>query len=92
MTTHNDALMSCEHVIRLLWEYLDNELDDERRLRVRQHLDGCEHCREHFTFEGAFLRALATHLDEATDTATLRGRIVDALRVEGYRDRLSATG
>jgi anti-sigma factor (TIGR02949 family) len=88
MTDQASALMSCEHVIRLLWEYLDNELDAERRLRVREHLAVCEHCREHFTFEGAFLRAVASHLDDVTDTATLRGRIVDALRAEGYHERV----
>ena len=87
MTIHEGALMSCEHVIRLLWDYLDNELDAALRQRVREHLDACEHCRNHFTFEGAFLRAVALHLDEATDTATLRERIVAALRAEGYRDR-----
>lgn len=84
MTIPEGALMSCEHVIRQLWDYLDNELDDELRRKVREHLDVCAHCREHFTFEGAFLRAVASHLDDATDTETLRQRVVSALRLEGY--------
>ena len=85
MTIPEGAFMSCQHVVQQLWDYLDNELDDEVRRRVREHLDVCAHCREHFTFEGAFLRAVASHLDEATDTETLRARIVGALSLEGYR-------
>ena len=81
--------MSCQHVVRQLWDYLDNELDDELRRRVRAHLDACEHCLDHFTFEGAFLRVVASHLDEVADTRTLREQIVGALRLEGYRERAS---
>ena len=82
------VFMSCEHVVRLLWDYLDDELDTRLRYHVRQHLDVCRHCREHFTFEGAFLRAVASHLDDPTDVTTLRARIAGALGAEGYHDRV----
>jgi len=88
MTDHADIEMPCADVVRLLWDYMDDELNDALRVRVRHHLDVCEHCREHFTFEGAFLRAVALHLDGTPVAATLRARIVDALRAEGFLDRL----
>ncbi len=76
--------MSCEDAVRLLWDYLDEELDDVRRARVRLHLQACEHCREHFGFHRSFLRAVAAVVDEPIDTTTLRRRIVDALEEDGY--------
>lgn len=88
MTRHAMDLMSCEHVVQLLWDYLDEELDEARRARVREHLDMCVHCREHFTFEAAFLRALASQLDAPEDTTTLRSRVLDSLRAEGYGGRV----
>ena len=48
--------------------------------RIRAHLDTCAHCRDLYTFEGAFLRTVAELLDApADDTASLRSRIIHAL-------------
>lgn len=79
MTMPTAGHISCQEVVRVMWEYLDGELDAERRARIREHLEICPHCREQFTFEGAFLRAVARHLDEAGDTDALRFRIEQAL-------------
>jgi mycothiol system anti-sigma-R factor len=84
MTTSPDYLMPCHEVVQLLWEYLDDELDDARRASIREHLDLCDHCRDHFTFEGAFLRSVERVLDDHGDSAALRTRILQALRDEGY--------
>ncbi|MCI2975659.1 MAG: mycothiol system anti-sigma-R factor [Ferrimicrobium sp.] len=47
----------CRKVITQLYEFLDSELTDERRERVREHLDHCGSCLEAFEFE-AELRAV----------------------------------
>jgi anti-sigma factor (TIGR02949 family) len=83
MTRPNDEL-SCEEVVQLLWDYLDSELDELRRERVRSHLAECDHCAGQFTFEGAFLRAIGTLIDEPLDTTALRRRIVNRLGEDGY--------
>jgi mycothiol system anti-sigma-R factor len=84
VTSLLETLMPCQEVVALLWEYLDGELNDSTRERMREHLNQCDHCRDHFTFEGAFLRHVARALDEPLDTAGLRKRILAALRDEGH--------
>jgi mycothiol system anti-sigma-R factor len=76
--------LSCDEVVQLLWDYLDSELDQPRRDRVREHLAECDHCAGQFTFEGAFLRAVGDVIDEPLDTVALRQRIVKRLAAEGY--------
>ena len=84
MTTNLDTLMPCHEVVALLWEYLDGALDDAMRTRIREHLDHCDHCTDHFTFEGAFLRTVTRVIDEPCETGALRQRILTALREEGH--------
>jgi anti-sigma factor (TIGR02949 family) len=78
------TLMPCHEVVGLLWEYLDGELDDVTHERIREHLGACDHCRDHFTFEGAFIRSVAKVLDAPSDTSDLRTRILAALREAGH--------
>ena len=91
MTTPADptinAPMSCDGAVRVLWEYLDRELDDALHERVRQHLAECAHCREHYTFEGSLLRTVNHMIDEPMDTTALRSRILAALRDRGYQPK-----
>lgn len=84
MTTDLDTFMPCHEVVALLWEYLDGELDDAMRTRIREHLDHCHHCTDHFSFEGAFLRTVARVIEEPCETEPLRQRILAALREEGH--------
>lgn len=78
--------MSCEEVARAVWAYLDDEIDADRASRIRDHLGICDHCRDLYTFEGAFLRTVARVLDESEDVSALRSRIVEVLRSQGYQD------
>jgi mycothiol system anti-sigma-R factor len=84
MTTNLDPLMPCHEVVAFLWEYLDGEMDDAMRARIREHLDQCQHCTDHFTFEGAFLRTVTRVIAEPLETGALRQRIVAALREQGH--------
>jgi anti-sigma factor (TIGR02949 family) len=86
MTTPVPSPMSCEEAVRAAWAYLDDELDAEGASRVRAHLATCDHCRDLFTFEGAFLRTLARLLDEPSETTELRSRILRALSEQGLRE------
>ena len=85
MTPNLDTLMPCHEVVALLWEYLDGELDAEMRARIREHLDHCHGCTDHFTYEGAFLRTVTRVIDEPMETGELRLRILAALRGEGHQ-------
>jgi anti-sigma factor (TIGR02949 family) len=79
------APMSCDEAVRVLWDYLDREVDDALRERVREHLVECAHCRDHYTFEGDFLRAVDAVIETPIDTTALRARILDALRARGFQ-------
>jgi anti-sigma factor (TIGR02949 family) len=86
MTKDLDPQLSCEDVVRSLWEYLDGELDDVVRDRIRDHLAECEHCHGQFTFESAFLRAVERLIEQPVATVSLRARIVAELRAQGFRE------
>ena len=81
------ALISCEEVIRSVWDYLDDEIDHDRKNQIRRHLELCDHCRDHYTFEGRLLDSLGRLLDDDGATAALRERIERALTEHGYSRR-----
>ena len=84
MTTHTVDHIPCEHVIRAVWDYLDDQIDADRKEQIRQHLEICDHCRYQYTFEGAFLRAVSRLLDDDGDAESLRTRIETALVSHGF--------
>lgn len=52
--------IDCEQVLRLMFAYLDGELDGEQGRRVAEHLERCRSCFSRAEFE----RRLKTHLAE----------------------------
>ena len=84
MTTRDIAGIPCEEVIRSVWDYLDHEIDADLKERIRHHLELCDHCRDQYTFEGAFLRSVSRLLDDADDDTSLRSRIEMALVKHGF--------
>jgi len=88
MTTPSVHELSCAEVSLAVWTYLDGEVTAERASHIRAHLDTCDHCRDMYTFEGAFLRTVSRVLDETDDLSALRSRVVSALRREGYDEEI----
>ena len=86
MTMPSLHQLSCAEVSLAVWTYLDGEITAERASHIRAHLETCDHCRDMYTFEGAFLRTVSRELDQSDDLSALRSRIVDALRREGYEE------
>ncbi len=41
----------CPDALAALYEYLDGELTEERRVRIQSHLDDCNPCFEAYDFE-----------------------------------------
>ncbi|HLI15209.1 MAG TPA: mycothiol system anti-sigma-R factor [Acidimicrobiales bacterium] len=71
----------CEEAVRTLYEYLDGELTEERRLAIQRHLDHCGPCIEAFGFEVELRRMLASRCRDHPP-AELRERIARALGEE----------
>lgn len=87
MTRHTGNDISCAEAIRSVWDYLDGEIDADRKERIRTHLEICDHCRDQYTFEGAFLRSVAGLLDDDGETESLRIRVESALVKHGFSKR-----
>ncbi len=51
-------MVSCQEVIRELWDYLDGELPAERAAAIADHLAECARCYPQYRFEYAFLSAV----------------------------------
>jgi mycothiol system anti-sigma-R factor len=84
MTKRKIAHIPCEEVLRNVWDYLDDEIDADRKERIRHHLALCDHCRDHYTFEGALLRSLERLLEGGDEAvAPLRERIERTLIEHG---------
>lgn len=79
--------LSCGQVLERLSDYLDEELGDQARGAVEEHLRGCDGCTR---FGGEFratVRALRDHLLVApTPPVSLRRRLADALDREPAAD------
>ena len=85
MTSHTIADIPCHEVIRSVWDYLDDEIDADRKERIREHLNLCDHCRDQYSFETALLRSLGELLDRGDDEApSLRARIERTLIEHGF--------
>jgi len=84
MTSHKVEHIPCGHVISSVWDYLDDEIDADRKEQIRRHLDACDHCRDQYTFEGAFLRSVSRILSDETDYDSLRRRVETALIKHGF--------
>ncbi len=50
--------IDCGGVMQQLYEYIDEELDEEMVEKIRQHLEKCQRCYPRYNFEKAFLRFL----------------------------------
>ena len=76
--------LDCNAVMRQLWDFLDEELTSERMYAIREHLALCRPCQSHMDFERAFLDALAEARRAERAPSTLRTRVLEALRREGF--------
>jgi len=77
-------MLDCDAVMRQLWDYLDNELTPESEGAVRAHLTVCKRCQPQHDFEAAFLRALSAARRTHTHPTTIKARVLEALRREGF--------
>lgn len=76
--------IDCLTALRRLWEFLDEELTDERMEEVRHHLAICEDCLPHHDFACRFLAALRHVRESQTAPVTLRTRLMVRLSEVGF--------
>jgi mycothiol system anti-sigma-R factor len=69
---------NCDEALHELYTFLDGELTDARRSRIRHHLDDCSPCLEVFDFE-AELRIVIKQKCQEQVPESLRQRIFESL-------------
>ncbi len=83
-TTHEPAMIDCAAAVRMLWDYLDGHLDGDNDAAVRAHVTRCGHCFPHANFGQLVLDAVAEVRRDEPELTSLRGRVLQRLRAEGY--------
>lgn len=69
----------CGEALHQLYQYIDGELDDERRAAIHDHLDKCGPCLDAFDFEEDLRHVVAQRCRD-TVPDELRARIADQLQ------------
>ncbi|HKO14959.1 MAG TPA: zf-HC2 domain-containing protein [Gemmatimonadaceae bacterium] len=86
--------LSCQEVVRKLWDYLDGRLDRDESIRMRDHMAACLCCFRYRRFQQRLaecMGALRRQTPAAGGSDAVRGRILLALLSAGWephRDRL----
>jgi mycothiol system anti-sigma-R factor len=75
------SLDDCEHVLKRVYEFLDNEVDDATGDAIRRHLSMCEPCLERFDVEEAVKSLVHRRCGGETAPTHLRAKIVSQLTV-----------
>ncbi len=78
-TTDPLEAMSCREFVEIVTDYLEQQLDEARRLWTDEHLAGCDACRAYLAQMRATIAALRGLGDETLDAAQ-RERIIAAMR------------
>ncbi len=73
-------MYDCQTILKLLYPYLDGELDVKESIRVQSHLEECHHCLEIFKREKEFLQTLRSSMSISKAPADLQGRLIDLLK------------
>jgi anti-sigma factor (TIGR02949 family) len=78
--------IDCEKALAHMQDYLKRELTPDLVVKMRDHLERCQHCSSCSRFEESFFIMLETQARRETCPGELRARILAALRAEARRD------
>jgi mycothiol system anti-sigma-R factor len=71
--------MNCRQALDRVYEFLDKELTPEVEREVREHLEACKPCGQHYDFEQAFLTFLQARCRSRSAPPDLKRRILNDL-------------
>ena len=78
-------MIDCDAVMRQLWDYLDEELSEDRMAAIREHLSMCSRCQPQFDFERSFVKAMTRARREHSNPGAVSQRVRQALQEQGFR-------
>ncbi len=71
--------IDCQDLVELVTAYLENEVDDDLRLRIESHLESCPGCAEYVAQMKTTVRLTGSIIDDQIDPA-FRDRLMAAFR------------
>lgn len=74
----------CYELLKHVWDLLDGQLTDDRRVTLERHLDECEQCRRYTAFQESFLAAMSSLGARPNAPAALRERVQRTLAEAGF--------
>ena len=74
------STMHCEEVVRLLWRYMDRELDPETDRQLQEHIRECRHCEPRHEFEARLRTIIRQKCAGRPAPETLRRRVLALLQ------------
>ena len=77
-------VIDCRTAVQQLWDYLDDELDDQRMVEVRHHLLSCKSCLPHAEFGRRFIQALSRARERHVMPSEVRSQVMSALAEAGF--------
>ena len=81
----NDVrFIDCGVAMQRLWDFLDEELTEDRMVEVRRHLDSCERCLPHHDFAQRFLQAMQSTRAEQLMPPEVRQKVLAKLQDAGF--------
>ncbi len=72
-------MIRCSDAVRQLWQYLEDELPDQDRAMVDEHLAACLRCCGEAEFAGEVRRFLASHGHDESIPDVVRQRLLSTL-------------
>jgi mycothiol system anti-sigma-R factor len=72
---HAHGYLGCAQVIAEVWTLLDGECTEETRARLRQHLEACPGCLQHYGLEERIKGLIANKCRGETAPERLRERL-----------------
>lgn len=72
--------MPCSEVLDLVYSYIDGEIDESARRKIRQHLDECGPCLREYGLEEAVKRLVQNHAGVDAVPAALRAKALSRIQ------------
>lgn len=80
----DSPIKDCGGAMARLFDLLDGELTPDREQQLREHITSCPDCFTHADFEKRFLAAVAAARAQGPAPDSLRQRVLESLRSEGF--------
>jgi len=71
----------CDEVLAQVYEYIDDEVDIERRMLIRAHLEECGHCLEEYGLEEVIKTVVHRSCGSDPVPTHLRERVLAAMEM-----------